>query len=273
MLAAVITALHALALSLYLIAAGVLATSFAEAQPVAPRTGAHLLGAGLGVHLAGLTAYTVTFATAPLSGLGPALSTQAFVMGVASLLVMLARDARALGLVLTPLIAGTVATSIPLGLHPPDGTVAFAGPWFAAHVLLATAGYACLAVAFAAGLLYLLQFRALKGKLFGRVFRYFPALGPLDRIGRLAVLIGLPALATGLLLGWAWTLRYRQSLAIGDPQVIWGMVTLAVFAAVLLVRRGPGRERRAAVASVVGFAVVFICYLGLRIFMPGRGFL
>lgn len=273
MLPAVITALHALALSLYLIAAGVLATSFADAQPVAPRTGAHLLGAGLAVHLGALVGYALTFGVAPLSGLGPALSTQAFVLGLASLAAMLARDARALGLVLTPLIAGTVAMAIPLGLHPPEEPTAFAGAWFAAHVLLAIAGYACLAVAFAAGLLYLLQFRALKGKLFGRVFRYFPALGPLDRIGRLAVLIGLPSLAAGLLLGWAWTLRYRQSLAIGDPQVIWGMVTLAAFAAVLIVRRGPGHERKAALASVVGFTVVFVCYLGLRLLMPGRGFL
>lgn len=269
-----IDALHGLALSLYLVAAGVLATSFAEARPVAPRTGVYLLAGGLGAHLAGLAAYVVEYDTLPLSGLAPALSSQAFVLGVASLVAMVTRDARALGLVLTPLIAGLVGTALPLGLHPAAEPAAFRGAWFAAHVLLAIAGYACLAVAFAAGVLYLLQFRALKGKLFGRVFRYFPALEPLDRIGRLAVLIGLPSLAAGLALGWAWTLRYRQSLAAGDPQVIWGLVTVAAFAGMLIVRRGPAHEWKGALASVIGFVVVVASYVGLRLFLTaGRGFL
>lgn len=269
-----ISALHGLALSLYLVAAGMLGTSFAEARPVAPRTGVVVLGAALASHLAGLAAYVLAHDTLPLSGLGPALSSQAFVLALASAIAMVARDARALGLVLLPLIAGLVGTAIPLGLQPPAEATAFQGVWFAAHVLLAIGGYACLAVAFAAGVLYLLQFRALKGKLFGRVFRYFPALGPLDRINRLAVLIGLPALTAGLALGWAWTLRYRQSLAVGDPQVIWGLVTWAAFAGVLVVRRGPAHEWKGALASVIGFGVVVVSYLGLRLFLTGgRGFL
>jgi ABC-type transport system involved in cytochrome c biogenesis permease subunit len=269
-----IDALHALALALYLITAGVLATSFAEARPVAPRTGMALLAVGLGSHLAGLVVYATTHGVLPLSGLGPALASQSFVIGIASLVAMITRDARALGLVLTPLLAFVLSAAIAAGLEPAAEPLAFRGAWFAAHVLLATAGYACLAIAFAAGLLYLLQFRALKGKLFGRVFRYFPALEPLDRIGWLAALVGLPALTVGLGLGWAWTLRYRQSLATGDPQVIWGVVTWVVFAVVLLARTGPSRERRGALASVVGFGVVVISYLALRLFLTaGRGFL
>jgi HemX protein len=269
-----IDALHGLALCLYVIAAGVLATSFAEARPVAPRTGVVLLAIGLGLHLAGLAAYVVIYGEMPLSGLGPALSSQAFIIGVASLAAMVTRDARALGLVLTPLLAFVLGAAIASGLQPAAEPLAFSGAWFAAHVLLATAGYACLAIAFAAGLLYLLQFRALKGKLFGRVFRYFPALEPLDRIGWLAALVGLPTLTVGLALGWAWTLRYRQSLATGDPKVIWGVVTWVVFAIVLLARTGPARERRGAVASVVGFGVVLASYLALRLFLTaGKGFL
>ena len=269
-----IDALHALALGLYLIAAAVLATSFAEARPVAPRTGLALLALGVGAHVAGLAAFIVLHRELPLSGLGPALSSQAFVIAVASLLAMVTRDARALGLVLTPLLAFVLGAAMASGLEPASEPLAFRGAWFAAHVLLATAGYACLAVAFAAGLLYLLQFRALKGKLFGRVFRYFPALEPLDRIGWLAVLLGLPALTIGLGLGWAWTLRYHQSLLATDPKVIWGLLTWGVFAAALLARTGPAREWRGALVSVVGFGVVVASYLALRLFLTaGRGFL
>jgi ABC-type transport system involved in cytochrome c biogenesis permease subunit len=158
---------------------------------------------------------------------------------------------------------------------PSSPARAFVGVWFSLHVVLAFAGYACLALAFAAGLLYLLQFRALKERRLGRVFRYFPSLTTLDMVGRRAIAVGFPGLSLGIALGWAWTLRYRQSLAIGDPQVIWGVLSWFVFFALLFVRSGgAGRERRSALANVVGFLVVVAAYVVLRVSMTsGRTFL
>jgi ABC-type transport system involved in cytochrome c biogenesis permease subunit len=133
-------------------------------------------------------------------------------------------------------------------------------------VVLAFLGYAGLTVAFAAGLMYLIQFRELKSKHFGAIFRFFPPLDTLDRIGRGAVIAGMSFLTLALLVGWAWTERFGRPMSPGNPKVVWGILSWLVFAAALGARMGGGRPaRRAALASVVGFAVVLMGYVVLRL--------
>jgi HemX protein len=178
--------------------------------------------------------------------------------------------------VLVPVVSLLLGISLILGIAPDGQPQAFSGVWFSFHVLLAFIGYAGLTIAFGAGLLYLLQFRELKGKRLGRVFRFFPPLPALDSLGRRGLVIGFPALTIALLLGWAWTVRFQQTLATGNPQVIWGVLTWLTFACVLALRlaRRPGVERRAALASVLGFCFVVASYLVLRALMAdGRVFL
>jgi ABC-type transport system involved in cytochrome c biogenesis permease subunit len=264
-----IEALHGIALGIYLIAALVLATSFAEARAVAPRTGVALVALAAAAHAAALLAFVIRFDRLPLTGGGPAISMLAFIVALCSLVAMHTRDARPLGLVLTPLIAVFLVVAHLLHFVPSPGQSGFRGAWFGAHVVLSLSGFALLAVAFAAGLFYLLQFRELKGKRFGRVFRYFPPLETLDRIGGLAVAIGFPALTAGLVLGWAWTLRYLGTWAAGDPQVIWGVVTWCALLAGL-VSHAPGRSSRlGAAVSVGGFVVVVLVYVVLRVWVSG----
>ena len=124
--------------------------------------------------------------------------------------------------------------------------------------------------------MYLLQWRQLKGKRFGAVFRYFPPLDTLDRIGRSALIAGLPMLSAALLLGWAWTERFGHPMAAANPKVVWGVLSWLAFAGALGARAGGGRAaRRAALATVVGFALVVVSYLLLRVGTahPGGGFL
>jgi HemX protein len=177
--------------------------------------------------------------------------------------------------VLVPLTAVLLAIALFIGPAPSGEPLAFSGVWFSFHVLLAFIGYAGLAVAFAAGLLYLLQFRELKGKRLGRVFRFFPSLPALDTIGRRGLLVGFAALSAALLLGWAWTIRFRSTFAVSEPEVIWGMLTWLTFAAALAIRygNGPNTERRAAFVTVIGFVFVIASYLFLRLFVPGGTFL
>jgi ABC-type transport system involved in cytochrome c biogenesis permease subunit len=61
-----------------------------------------------------------------------------------------------------------------------------------------------------------------------------------------------------------------------NPKVVWGVLSWLVIAAALGVRMGGGRTaRRAALATVVGFALVVVSYLLLRagVAHPGGGFL
>jgi HemX protein len=271
-----VTVLFATALVLYVGASGSLAASFAGGRAVAPRTGLALTASGMALHGIGLIAFTAIYAELPLVGLAPSLCTLAFLIALFLFTTTLASDSRPVGLVLMPLVAVLLAVALVLGIAPAGQPLAFRGVWFSLHVILAFIGYAGLALAFAAGMLYLLQFRELKDKRLGRVFRFFPALPVLDGLGRRGIAIGFPALTLALLLGWAWTVRFQRTFAIMNPQVIWGMLTWLVFAVVLLVRRQrrPGVERRAATATVIGFAVVVASYLALRVFgAVGRVFL
>jgi HemX protein len=270
-----IVLLHAISLVAYLGAGASVAVSLAAGQRTAPRFGVVLIGVAVVAQAIGLALYTARYHELPLVGLAASLSTLAFLIGAALFGATLLRAVRPVALVLIPLIAVLLAISLTLGLVPGGAPSQFRGIWFAAHVMLAFAAYSSLALAFAAGLLYLLQFRALKGKNFGRAFRFFPPLETLDRLRQGALWTGLPTLTFALLLGWAWTVRFHNSFAPQNPQVIWGVVTWFVFIAALAARRGAGgAERRAATVAVAGFAVVVVTYMLLRILMPdGRSFL
>ncbi|HEY8470410.1 MAG TPA: cytochrome c biogenesis protein CcsA [Longimicrobiales bacterium] len=260
--------LHGLALAFYLGGTAGLAAALARGLASVPRWCTALVVAGVAWHGAGLATYARVYGELPLVGIAPSLSSVGFLIGVLAVGVAGSRDSRPIGLVLVPLVALLVGAAAGLGLTPAAEELTFRGAWFALHVVLGFLACAGLAVAFAAGLLYLLQFRELKGKRFGRMFRFFPSLGTLDRLGRRALGIGFSALSAALLLGWAWTVRFRRSFAVSDPEVIWGLLTWVVFACALAARRGGvERDRRGALASVIGFVVVVVAYLALRLSM------
>ncbi len=262
--------LHGLALVLYVAATGILIGSLVQGRRTVSRGGEATLAGGVLAHGVGLGAYVLRFQELPLVGLAPSLSVLSFLIGAVLLGMAAYREARTIGLILAPLISTLLAVALLLGIAPAGEAFAFRGPWFHLHVFLAFVGYAGLAVSFAAGLLYLLQFRELKGKHFGRMFRFFPALDTLDLVGRRSLAVGFSSLSLALVLGWAWTVRFQHSFAFGDPKVAWAVLTWLTFAAVLAARRGGSRRsRRGALASVVGFAVVVLVYVILRLSVTG----
>jgi HemX protein len=218
------------------------------------------------VHLAELVVYSREFHELPLVGLGPSLSVFALLIAVGSLGLATLGRTGPVGLVLVPVAAAVAAVAEIVGVQPSRQALEFRGPWFVFHVVLAFVGYAGLTVAFAAGLMYLIQFRELKSKRFGATFRFFPPLDTLDRIVRGALVTGMAFLTLALLVGWAWSERFGRPLAPGNPKVVWGILTWLVFAGALAARLGGGRPaRRAALASVVGFTLVVVGYLLLRV--------
>ena len=268
--------LHVAALALYALAAALLGVALARSARRLPPAATTALALAVAAHGGALAAYTAEHGELPLVGLGPSLSVLALLIALGSLMLATLTRTGPLGLVLVPVAAAVAAIAEIAGLAPDGREVAFRGPWFVLHVTLAMVGYAGLTVAFAAGLMYLLQFRQLKGKRFGAVFRFFPPLETLDRVGRRALLAGLPFLTVALLLGWAWSERFGPAMGAGNPKVVWGVITWLVFVAALAARAGGGavNGRRGAAASVLGFAVVVAAYLVLRAGeTPGAGFL
>lgn len=266
------TILHLTALVLYAGVGGVYGLSLATGRSAVPRPGVALIGAAVVAHAAALIAFTVAYGELPLVGLAASLSSFAFLIGASLFAAALVTESRPIGLILAPIIAVVLLSVVFLGIAPTGEELEFRGVWFSMHVLFAFVAYAAMAVAFAASLLYLRQFKELKDKRFGRIFRFVPSLETLDRLASRALIVGFPALSFALILGWAWTIRFKHSLNMDDPKVLWAAFTWVAFAVALIARRGHvDVERRAARTTVFAFAAIVIVFVVLRLSVAGRG--
>ncbi len=232
-----------------------------------------LAAAGVAVHLMALARFTTEFGQLPLNGLGPSLSTVALIIGIGLVATLGLGEGRRVGIVLVPVVILLEAVAVSLGIEPAPEMLDWQGVWFAFHVTLAFAGLGGLAVAFASGLLYLVQLHELNTKRMGRLFQFTPPLATLDRLGRTGLVAGLITFTLALILAWLWTINFGQSSDLWNPKVFWAVICWFIFVAALGVRMGDGvKERRSALASVVGFSLIVISYLGLRLVSSEGGF-
>jgi ABC-type transport system involved in cytochrome c biogenesis permease subunit len=253
---------HLIALGLYALATAFALAPFAGLRPV-PRA------LTLGVPLAGVAAHVVGAAQIALIGVAPALSVLALFLMLLQILSERVFRAAAVAVFTGPLATGLVGLALLIGLAP-GGPVPARSAWSVLHVTVSILGLALLALAFIAAALYLLQFRELKAKRFGQVFRLFPPLERLDRLNHLALVIGFPTVTLGVLLGYG--VRYAGGVPVDPAQVVWGTLTWIVLGwavGVRVVRHWAGR--RAAFASIASFGAVLLVYLALKLSAPGTG--
>jgi ABC-type uncharacterized transport system permease subunit len=269
--------LHVLAFLLYLVAlllwVRVLLAAPRKDGP-GPGLASAMAGFAVAVHGAALAGFWYEHGELPLVGPGAALSTLAFVGGLALLALLPARQVARVGVALLPFVVVCLGVALLVGIRPADDAVAFQGAGFVLHVTFAFLGYQGLALAAAAGGLYLVQHHELKAKRMGRFFHFIPPLATLDLLGQVGVWVGFVALSLALAFGWGWTLQHPGVLTLTDPKVVWAVLSWVVFAGVIVLRRGKGRrEYRSALASVVGFALVLGSYLLIRLPTSGPRFL
>lgn len=263
--------LHLAALAAYLGGWAVFLRAYRDGGTGRVRLGLRIALAGAGVHLSGLVAFAVLHRTLPLVGLGPASSTLALAIAVLVLAASVAREeARPAVLFVMPLTMLLLGEAVAVGIDPATHTTAFRGPWFVLHVGTVFVGYAALALASAAAVMYSLQFRSLKSKDFGRSFGFLPSLDTLDRMNRSGLAVGFAALTLGLIVGWSWTLTYGRGWDLGNPQVVFGASTWVVYLGAIVARAAPGgRGERAARATVAAFALTAGVFLLLRVLGAG----
>jgi ABC-type uncharacterized transport system permease subunit len=261
---------HVLAVSCYLAAAALAAAPLARPVAAPVRGVSWLLGLGVATHAAALAAAAVQFGRLPLTGLGPALSVAGFLLALTLLAAeVLARDVT-LTLAAAPLAALCAVAGNLIGLQPPAGAVAAAGPWLLAHIALSFVGMAAYATAAAAGTMYLVEHRELKSRRFGSLFRLFPPLQTLDRVNHLASVGGWMVLTLGVVLASTYAVAYHQ---FAWPKVAWSVAAWLALGGVAFGRMiGRVHARRAAVLTSVSFVVVLALYLALRALAasPGR---
>jgi len=92
----------------------------------------------------------------------------------------------------------------------------------------------------------------------------------LDNISYRMIGLGFPLLTVGIIAGAVWANEAWGSYWSWDPKETWALITWLVFAAYLHARITKGWQgRRPAILAATGFAVVWICYLGVNILGKG----
>lgn len=260
---------HAIAITCYIAAAGLAAAPFARPIAAPVRGVVSLLTVGVVIHLVALLAYTWQFGAPPLTGLGPALSTAAFLVAITLLAVeALAREV-SLTLVTAPLAALVTIGAIASPMVP-GATARTAGTvWLVLHVALSLIGFAAFATAAASGVMYLLERRELKSRRFGAIFRFFPPLETLDRVNHLAIVCGWIALTLGVALALGYSIVYRDA---DHLKVIWGITAWTAITALTVGRVVAGwQAARAAIWSSALFVAVVALYVAFRTIGPRSG--
>ena len=92
----------------------------------------------------------------------------------------------------------------------------------------------------------------------------------LDNISYRIIGLGFPLLTIGIISGAVWANEAWGSYWSWDPKETWALITWLVFAAYLHARITKGWQgRRPAILAASGFAVVWVCYLGVNILGKG----
>jgi ABC-type transport system involved in cytochrome c biogenesis permease subunit len=258
--------LHVAALLLYVLSAVVTLAPFAGLPAVSRRWTLAIASLGAVLHGIGVAQLIVM----GISGLARPLSVLAWFLVVLQIWSELLLRVGTVALFTAPLASGLVGLALMLGLAPGAQPSAGRNAWFILHVALSVLGLALLALAFISAALYVLQFRELKAKRFGQVFQRFPPLERLDRLNLVALVAGFPALTIGVLLAVGYAVRYAGGMHVDPAQLVWGSFTWVVLGWtvwVRVVRHWAGR--RAAFASIAGFAAVVLVYIALKLAQPG----
>jgi ABC-type uncharacterized transport system permease subunit len=181
----------------------------------------------------------------------------ALLLALAFLLVYTRYRTIALGIFLLPL-------AFLLGLlpsfHPGLENEAFPGlhsGWLFLHIALLLAAYAALFVSMVASVLYLVQERRLKSKTLATDRIKLPPLETIDSIALKSLLLGLPCMTAGLLIGSLVAQITYGATYFRDPKILLAVAMWLAYIGMIFIRRQSGlRGRRAVYLSSFVFMVV-----------------
>jgi ABC-type transport system involved in cytochrome c biogenesis permease subunit len=222
------------------------------------------LGAVL-LHLLGLVAWGRRIDGLPLTGSGDSFASLALLVGVGSLYARRLPRMELVEGVLKPVAAVLLA----LGLVLPSDAVtpSLDGPWLVVHIGGMVLGVAGLTLSFGTSLVWLRVRSRLKAKQLAGLSR-LPSLNQLDRLNTRFTLLGFAALTVGISAGGVWA--HFDGVPSLDPTIIITLLLWAWYAVAIQLRVVSGwRGRLAAVFSVVGFAVMLLCYVVIQVTYHG----
>ncbi len=132
--------------------------------------------------------------------------------------------------------------------------------WLWLHIGLLLAAYAALCVSVLASVLYLIQENRLKARTSVGLLSRLPALEVTDQIALKSLLVGLPCMTAGLLIGSALAEVTYGAAYFRDPKVLLSFAMWVAYVAMIAIRRSSGLRGRRAVwlSSFVFFIMLAV---------------
>ncbi|UCG22476.1 MAG: c-type cytochrome biogenesis protein CcsB [Deltaproteobacteria bacterium] len=227
--------------------------------------------AGFLSHSLGLALLVSQIRQMPVTTLPQTFSLFAWAIVGSYLAFQLKFNIRVLGTFVSPLavIFMILSSAIPGRIIPTSQL--FKSFWLTLHVTTIFIGNAIFALAFCAGIMYLLQERQIKTKSFGLLYRRLPSLETLDSINYVCLTFGFPLITIGLISGFVYAGAVLRSFWHWDPKEILAVITWLIYAVLLHERLAVGwRGRRAAIMAIIGFTVILVTFVGASLILKGH---
>jgi len=224
--------------------------------------------AGFLSHTLGLAMLVSQLRQMPVTTLPQTFSLFAWAIVGSYLAFQLKFNIRILGTFVSPLavVFMLLSSAIPGRVIP--NSKLFKSFWLTLHVATMFIGMAIFALAFCAGIMYLLQERQIKSKSFGLLYRRLPSLEVLDSLNYVCLTFGFPLITIGLISGFVYAGAVWQSFWHWDPKEILSVVTWLIYAVLLHERLAVGwRGRRAAIMAIIGFSVILVTFVGTSVIL------
>lgn len=229
----------------------------------------------LGVAGLGFLSHTIALITRmmaaghiPLTSFHEAMSFFSWALVLVFLLVELRHRIHVLGSFILPLALLSLLSAAALPKEAPALVPVLRTVWV--HVTLSMLGTVGFAVAFVAGLMYVIQERLLKSKRFNVLYAKLPPLDFLDDLNQRSIVLGFPLLTLGIITGAISAEFARGSYLNWNPEQTWALVTWVFYFVVLMGRITVGwRAKRAAYLTIIGFVGVVLTFIG--VVLKGHG--
>lgn len=228
--------------------------------------------AGIGAHSVSLVFRTAKSGHVPVTNMFESLSFFSWTCVLIFLIFRARYGVKILGAFVAPFVLALMlyASTMPMKIVPIEPVLR--SPWLPLHAVSAFFGNGFLAMAFLAGVMYLIQEdRIKKKKVPGKIFLMLPSLDMLDKLGYDALKLGFPLLTLTIITGAMWSQQVWGKYWHWEPKQTWSLITWLVYAALLHQRLNAGwRGRKAAIMIVIGFVAVIFTFIGVNVLLFGK---
>lgn len=265
------TSLNAIVVLFYLTSAGFYFAYLLLQKEYLYQTGYYLLMAGFCGHSAAVVFEFIEAGHIPVRNLHETLIFVGWAIAGVFLVIQYRFKLRILGVFTAPLIALVMLVAYVVPQTQPAANKLFYSFWLNFHILSSFMANASFSMACGAGILYLLQERAIKNKSRGFFFKRLPSLQLLDTTGYGCIIAGFTLLTIGLITGLIYAKTVWGKFWNWDPKEVWSAITWLVYAALLHERLTVGwRGRKAAILAIIGFSVLLFTFFGVNFLLKGH---